>query len=173
MTFFRQLFGSGRSKRPAGVVCYLRENGPIAYEFDLFESSPRDRADVMISSELSWAWKSGTRDWTHLTRISLSAFLADVAAGAMLVGVEGELPTDLTDSLVKDWIRRFSRTEPTSLAAVISVTSQQLLFVQQHASDAVNALLDAWGLDKGAASRKAYPRLGPASLEALADRLRT
>ena len=155
-------------------MCYLRENGPIAYELDLFDASPRDRAEAMISSELSWAWKSGTRDWTHLTRISLSAFLADVASGALLVGVEGELPTDVTDAAVKDWIRRFSRTEPTLLAAVISTGSnQQLLFVQQHASDAVNALLDAWGLDKGAAARKAYPRLGPASLEAVSDRLRT
>ena len=173
MKFFQQLFGSGRPKKPAGVVCYLRENGPIAYELDLFDASPRDRADAMISSEMSWAWKSGTRDWTHLTRISLSAFLADVASGALLVGVEGDLPTDLTDGLVKDWIRRFSRTEPSGLAAVISVApNQQLLFVQQHASDAVNALLDAWGLDKGAASRKAYPRLGPASLEAISDRLR-
>ena len=163
MSFFRQLFGSGRFRRPAGVVCYLRENGPIAYELDLFEGSP----------DLSWAWKSGTRDWTHLTRISLSAFLADVAAGALLVGVEGDLPTEVTDVAVKEWIRQFSRTEPTALAAVISVAStQQLLFVQQHASDAVNALLDDWGLDKGAASRKAYPRLGPASLEALSDRLR-
>jgi hypothetical protein len=173
VSFFRQLFGSGRFRRPAGVDCYLRENGPIAYELDLFEGSPRDRAEAMISSDLSWAWKSGTRDWTHLTRISLSAFLADVAAGALLVGVERDLPTEVTDVAVKEWIRQFSRTEPTALAAVISVAStQQLLFVQQHASDAVNALLDDWGLDKGAASRKAYPRLGPASLEALSDRLR-
>jgi hypothetical protein len=168
----QRLFGSGRSKRRDGVVCYLRENGPIAYELDLFERSPRERADTMISSELSWAWKGGSRDWTHLTRISLSAFLADVPSGALLVGTEGELPTDVTDATVKDWIRRFSRTEPTPLSAVINVaTSQQLLFVQQHASDAVNTLLDAWGVDKGAAARKAYPRLGPATLEALSDRL--
>jgi hypothetical protein len=70
------------------------------------------------------------------------------------------------------WFRRFNRVQPVPLAAVISVAgSQQLLFVQQHASDAVNDLLDAWGLDKGAAVRKAYPRLGAASLESLGDRL--
>jgi hypothetical protein len=153
-------------------VCYLRENGPIAYELDLFETSPRERVDAMLASELSWAWKSGTRDWTHLTRISQSAFLADLATGALMVGTEGELPTQVTQRAVKDWIRRFSRTHPTTLSAVVSVAgTQQLLFVQQHASDAVNSLLDAWGLDKRAAGRKAYPRLGTSTLEAIAERL--
>jgi len=168
--FLQRLFG-GRGGR-AAVICYLRENGPIAYEFDLFRTAPRDRAEAMISSELSWAWKSGTREWTHLTRISLSAFLADVAQGALLVGVEGELPTDVSDELVKGWIRRFSRVQPVPLGAVVAVTAErELLFVQQHASEAVNALLDDWALDKGAAVRKAYPRLGSASLEDLAARL--
>ena len=163
--------GPGRPRRKTPFTCYLRENGPIAYELDLFESAPRDRADAMMSSELAWAWKSGTREWTHLTRISLSAFLLDVPAGAVVIAVEGDLPTELSDPLVKDWIKRFSRIQPTPLAAVISITgTQQLLFVQQHATDAVNALLEAWGLDKGAAVRKAYPRLGPATLESLTDR---
>ena len=153
-------------------TCYLRENGPIAYALDLFGASPREQADAMLSSELSWAWKSTTREWTQLTRISLSAFLADVPTGALLVGVEGELPTELSDAGVKEWIRRFSRIQPVPLAAVISVTpGQQLLFVQQHASDAVNALLETWGLDKGAAVRKSYPRLGPSTLESIGDRL--
>lgn len=156
----------------AVFTCYLRENGPIAYELNLFDDAPRERADAMISSGLSWAWKSHTREWTHLTRISLSAFLADVASGALLIGVEGELPTEVSDPVVKDWIRRFSRLQPVPMAAAISVTpAQQLLFVQQHASEAVNALLDTWGLDKGAAVRKAYPRLGAASLESIGDRL--
>lgn len=172
MRFLQQLFGSGRTKRRATVVCYLRENGPIAYELDLFDASPRERADAMFSSGLSWAWTSGQREWTHLTRISLSAFLADVPAGALVIGAEGELPTDVTDPTVKEWIRRFSRIQPGPLAAVINVApGQQLLFVQQHASDAVNDLLDTWGLDKGAAVRKAYPRLGSSTLESVADRL--
>ena len=154
------------------LTCYLRENGPIAYEVDLFASSPRDRADAMVSSELAWAWKSPTRDWTHLTRISLSAFLADVGAGVLLIATEAELPTDVTDAVVANWIRRFSRIQPAPLAAVISVTpGNQLLFVQQHASEPVNRLLDEWGLDKGAAARKSYARLGPKSLEARAEKL--
>ena len=124
------------------------------------------------ASELSWAWKGKTRDWTHLTRISLSAFLADLPDGVVLIATAGELPTEISDPVVKDWMRRFCRLQPVELAAVISVSKdRQLLFVQQHASDEVNALLDEWGLDKGAAVRKAYPRLGPASLESLAERL--
>ena len=167
----QRFFGPGRTRR-APFTCYLRENGPIAYQLDLFEAAPRDRADAMMSSELAWAWKSGSREWTHLTRISLSAFLSDIKEGVVVIAVEGELPTDVHDGLVKDWIRRFSRVQNVPLAAVISVAGpQQLLFVQQHASDAVNSLLEAWGLDKGAAVRKSYPRLGPASLESLADRL--
>lgn len=167
----QRFFGPGRTRRTP-FTCYLRENGPIAYQLDLFEATPRDRADAMVSSELSWAWKSGSREWTHLTRISLSAFLSDIKEGVAVIGVEGELPTDVNDRLIKEWIRRFSRVQDVPLAAVISVTGpQQLLFVQQHASEAVNSLLEDWGLDKGAAVRKAYPRLGSASLESLGDRL--
>ncbi len=167
----QRFFGPGRTRR-APFTCYLRENGPIAYQLDLFDAAPRDRADAMMSSELAWAWKSGSREWTHLTRISLSAFLSDIKDGVVVIAVEGDLPTDVNDGLVKEWIRRFSRVQNVSLASVISVAGpQQLLFVQQHASEAVNNLLEAWGLDKGAAVRKAYPRLGPASLESLADRL--
>ncbi len=167
----QRFFGPGRTRR-APFTCYLRENGPIAYELDLFEAAPRDRADAMMSADLAWAWKSGAREWTHLTRISLSAFLSDISSGVVVIAADGELPTDVNDALVKDWIRRFNRVQPVPLAAVINVSGpQQLLFVQQHASEAVNNLLEAWGLDKGAAVRKAYPRLGPSTLESIADRL--
>jgi hypothetical protein len=170
-SLLQRLLGARGAKRPS-VTCYLRENGPIAYELDLFASTPRDRADAMVSSDLDWAWKSRTREWTHLTRISLSAFLADLPAGLVLVAIEGDLPTALTDGAVADWIRRFSRVQPVPLAAVITVQpDRQLLFVQQHASEPVNRLLDDWGLDKRAAERKSYARLGPASLEITAERL--
>lgn len=153
-------------------TCYLRENGPIAYAVDLFAESPRDRADAMMAGELTWAWKSATREWTHLTRISLSAFLGDLPSGVLLVATEGELPTEISDARVAEWIRRFCRLQEVPLAAVIHVTAErQVLFVQQHASEPVNRLLADWGLDKGAAQRKSYARLGPGSLEAIADRL--
>lgn len=167
---FQRLF-RGRGKE--GVACHLRENGPIAYELDLFGTAPRDRVDAMMASGLSWAWKGPSRDWTELTRISLSAFLADLASGnVLLLATDGEPPVDLADSTVKAWIRQFCRLQPSPLAAVITAAdNRQLLFVQQHATDAVNVLLDEWGIDKRAATRKAYPRLGPASLESVGDKL--
>ena len=167
---FQRLFGR-RGKGP--VACYLRENGPIAYELDLFGSEPRERADAIIQSEITWAWKSATREWTQLTRISLSAFLADLSAGnVMLTGTDGEPPVDLSDGTVKEWIRHFSRLQPSPLAAFINAADgRQLLFVQQHASDPVNRLLETLDLDKGAAERKSYARLGAASLESLAQGL--
>lgn len=166
-----QRFFGGRRSRPL-FTCYLRENGPIAYELDLFGKSPRDRADAMMSGELFWAWKSGVREWTHLTRISLSAFLADLPAGVLLIATEADLPTEVSDRGVAEWIRGFCRIQDVPLVAVISVTpDRQVLFVQQHATEAVNRLLDAWGLDKGAAERKSYARLGAASLEAVVEAL--
>ena len=166
-TILQRLLGKRNGRRP--FTCYLRENGPIAYEVDLFAAAPRDRADAMMNSPLAWAWKSGTREWTHLTRISLSAFLADVPGGVLLIGTETELPTEVADPAVADWIRRFCRLQPVPLAAVIRVgADRQLLFVQQHATEPVNRLLDDWGLDKGAAERKSYARLGDLSLERIA-----
>ena len=166
-----RLFGRRPRRRP--VVCYLRENGPIAYELDLFSSDARERADAMMSGDIFWAWKGADRDWTELTRVSLSAFLADLAAGDLLLaGTETDVPVNLSDRIIKDWIRGFCRLQASPLAAVISVArGRQLLFVQQHASEPVVRLLDAWGLDKGAAERKAYPHLGPVALESIADRL--
>ena len=170
-SILQRLFGGVRVRRPA-VTCYLRENGPIAYELELFGSSSRQRAAALVSSDLAWTWKSDTREWTHLTRISLSAFLADVPSGVRLVAIEGELPTELSDEAVARWVRSFCRLQPSPLAAAIDVTAErQLLFVQQQASGSVNRLLDDLGLDKGAAIRKAYARLGPASLELLVHRL--
>lgn len=162
---------AGRRARPV-FTCYLRENGPIAYELDLFGTTPRERADAMMSGELAWAWKSGTREWTHLTRISLSAFLADLPSGVLLVATETDLPTEVSDGIVAAWIRGFCRVQDVPLVGFISVTAdRQILFVQQHATDPVNRLLDAWGLDKGAAVRKSYARLGPASLESVGEAL--
>ena len=163
--------------RPGGgskVVCYLRENGPVAYELDLFAANPRERTDAMLSAGLEWSWRSPSRDWTELSRVSLSAFLADVAAGEILLaGTEPDAPHHILDNVdIKDWIKRFSRLQPSPLVALIGVRSgKQLLYVQQHASDSVNRLLDAWGLDKGSAERRSYARLGPLALESLADRL--
>lgn len=171
LTLLQRLLGGTRLRRRP-FTCYLRENGPIAYEFDLITPAHRAGADAMMDSGLSWAWKGADREWTHLTRISMSAFLADLPAGVLLVAAIEELPTEIDDALIAGWIRRFSRLQPVPLEAVIHVVrDRQLLFVQQHASDPVNQLLDAWGIDKRAADRKSYARLGDRSLETIASGL--
>ena len=168
----KHLWPGGGTRR--GVICHLRENGPIAYEFDLFGADARPRADAMLDSGISWTWKGADRDWTQLSRVSLSAFLADLTSGRLLVlGTEGDTPHDLADAAVSQWIRHFSRIQPSPIVAVISVSGgRQLLFVQQHSTDAVNQLLESMGVDKGRAERRSYARLGDAAVEALADRLR-
>ena len=155
------------------MTCYLRENGPIAYELDLFGPSPRDRAEAMIASDLAWAWRSPARDWTELTRVSLSAFLADVGAGdVLLVGTDHDAPHTFDNGMVKAWLRKFSRLQASPLAAAIATRNgRQFLYVQQQAADSVNRLLDAWALDKRSADRRAYARLGAESLESIADGL--
>src|SRR5512134_3573520 len=108
--------------RPKRPVCYLRENGPIAYELDLLSSGPRDRGDAMLSSSLTWHWRTVARGWTELTRISLSAFLADLSAGDLLiVGTGDDLSGEISDVVVAGWLRRFCRTDRTPVAAVICV----------------------------------------------------
>ena len=156
------------------MACYLRENGPIAYELDLFSDNPRERVEAMLSSGLEWSWHTPSRDWTELTRVSLSAFLGDVSSGEILLaGTEGDATHHTLDNAtVKEWIKRFGRLQPSPLVALISVrSSKHLLYVQQHASESVNRLLEAWGLDKGSAERRSYARLGPLALESVGDRL--
>jgi hypothetical protein len=172
LDLLRRLFGNSTAPR-ARVVCHLRENGPIAYELDFFTPASREGADVMLASSLTWGWKSPGRDWTELTAVSLSALLADRGSGEILmVGIAGELSDELTDATVRGWIRRFCRTDPSPLAAVVSVAGgRQLLFVEQQAPGEVNDLLERWRIDKGDADLKPYARLGPASLEAIGDRL--
>ena len=161
----KHLWPGGGTRR--GVICHLRENGPIAYEFDLFGTDARPRADAMLDSGISWTWKGADR-------VSLSAFLADLTSGRVLVlGTEGDTPHDLDDAAVSQWIRHFSRIQPSPIVAVISVSGgRHLLFVQQHSTDAVNQLLESMGVDKGRAERRSYARLGDATVEALAERLR-
>jgi hypothetical protein len=138
----------------------------------MFGEMARVQAETLMDSGFSWVWKSATREWTELTRISLSAILGDLAGGALIVGLAGELPTQVTDEMMKDWMRRFCRAEPVPVTMVFSVTpDRQIVFVQQHASEQVTALLDAFHLDRNAAQRSAYPRLGQASLESIAERL--
>lgn len=158
---------------PQRTVCYLRENGPIAYAADLFSTDPRATADTLLASGFQWGWRNEARGWTELTRVSLSALLADLASGNVFIaGVDGDWPADISDAIARDWILRFCREEDSPLAlAVRTGPDGRLLFVPQQAGDRINALLDALGIDKASAERKAYARLDAASLEGVARSL--
>lgn len=171
-----------RQKSRAALVCYLRENGPIAYGTDVFGTDPRDRVDAMLSTDLTWFWKTAgpdklTRDWTHLTRWSLAALLEDLAAEpngltphVIVIGVEGEdSPEDVTDRRVAGWMRGFAGAAPAPLHAVVSrpASGGELLFVAQQPPESIRNMLQAWGIDRDKAERRSYARLQGTALEDL------
>jgi hypothetical protein len=187
--WFRRLFPR-RNRSRVGLVCYLRENGPIAYGTEVFGQDPRERVDALLAStEITWYWKtaSGTdpraRDWTQLTRWSMGAMLADLGAEhdgvkphVLVVGVDdsgAEGPEEVTDARVASWIRAFSGAAPGPLHAVVSRPGPggDLFFVAQQPPEVVRNLLHAWGIDRDKAQRKAYARLHGSALEDVARTL--
>ena len=188
MDWFFRAFRGGNGRR-APLVCYLRENGPIAYSTDIFGGDPRERADAMFSTDLTWFWKAAgpdpiARDWTHLTRWSLAALLADINAPhdgvkphILIVAVDdtlGDAPDDMTDARVGGWIRGFSGGADGPLHAVVSrpAPDGDLFFVAQQPPESLRTLLQAWGISRDKAERKAYARLHGNALEDLITGLR-
>jgi hypothetical protein len=172
---------SGRRDRVA-VVCYLRENGPIAYGAALFASDPRERAEAMLSTGLSWYWKTTdataiTRDWTELSRWSLAALLADLAAEhngvlphVLAIAIDPlDSAAEMTDARIAAWIRAFNGAAPVPLHAVVNhpAAGGDLLFVAQQPPESIRALLHSWGIDRDKAVRRAYARLHGTALEDL------
>jgi hypothetical protein len=166
--------------RRAPLVCYLRENGPIAYGTDLFDRAPRDRAEAMLDTGLTWYWKTSgpaapARDWTGLTRWSLAALLGDLAAEAdglkphvVVVALDGgDSPENISDALIAGWIRGFAAAAPAPLQALVRRPgpSGDLLFVAQQPPESIRNLLQAWGIDRDRAQRRSYARLQGAALE--------
>ena len=190
MDWFRRLF-SQRSPPRTALVCYLRENGPIAYGTEVFAGDPRERVEAMLAStELTWYWKTAgpepiAREWTHLTRWSLAALLQDLAAQdggvpphIIVAGVDDTAqdgPEEVTDARVAAWIRAFSADAAGPLHAVVSRPGDgnDLFFVAQQPPEIVRQLLQAWGIGRDKAQRKAYARLHGRALEDLAQRLRS
>ena len=165
-SFFQRLFGGSAGR--AGFTCYLRENGPIAYELDLFGSAPRDRADaMMIGRARPGPGRAAPANGPTSPASRCPLSWPTCRPACCWSPSKGTCPTEVTDAEVADWIRRFCRIQPVPLAAVINVDARPPGPVRPAARHrAVNRLLDAWGLDKGAAERKSYARLGPSSLEA-------
>src|SRR4051794_30928920 len=131
---------------------------------------------MLSSSELTWYWKATdaaaiTRDWTHLTRWSLAALLADLGAEhdavtphILVVGVDETAhdgPEEVSDTRVAEWIRAFGAAARGPLHAVVShaTAGSDLFFVAQQPPEAVRNLLQAWGIGRDKAQRKAYARL--------------
>jgi len=178
MDWLRRAFRRTGSAR-APVTCYLRENGPIAYALALFDADPRSRLDAMLDSGLAWYWlsaavpadESAPRDWTQLTRWSMAALLADLAApdtgdrDITMVGIDAaDAPADLSDDRVARWVRDFAADSPGRLHVVVR-RGPDLVFVAQQPPEPVRELLYAWGIDRAKAERRAYARLETRSLE--------
>jgi len=179
-----------RFRRSHGaLVCYLRENGPIAYALEIFERDPRERAGVLLATDLAWYWRAiaadggVVRDWTHLTAWSLAALLADVgaepsggAASLVLMGIDGaDATSEVSDARAASWMKGFSADAGGPVHAVVARPAPgggELLFVAQHPPEPVRALLQAWGIDRDKAVRRAYPRLQSHTLEDMIRALR-
>ena len=168
---------SGSARAP--LICYLRENGPIAYALTLFDPDPRPPLDAMLDSGLAWYWRSAAegadgaapREWTQLTRWSMAALLADLGAAdsvdsdVTIVGIDGaDSPTDLSDDRVGPLARDFASDSPGPLHVVVR-RHPDLVFVAQQPPAPVRDLLYAWGIDRGKAERRAYARLETRNLE--------
>ena len=174
----RRLRGRGRADTP--LVCYLRDNGPIAYTLTLFDADPRPPVDAMLDSGLAWYWRSVSttadddeaREWTHLTRWSMAALLTDLAVGqsdagraVTIVGIDGsDAPADVSDDRVAAWARGFVSDTPGPLHIVVRARPDTV-FVAQQPPEPVRALLYAWGIDRARAERRSYARLNGRSLE--------
>jgi hypothetical protein len=181
VNWFLRQFRRRNSARSV-LVCYLRENGPIAYGTEVFGAEARERADAMLSTDLTWFWKTSgpepvKRDWTNLTRWSLAALLADLTAEqdglkphVLVIAVEGDdAPEDVTDHRVAGWMKGFGAAAPGPLHAVVSRPGPggDLLFVAQQPPESIRNMLQAWGIDRDRAERRSYARLHGTSLEDL------
>lgn len=184
MDWILRLLRRGAPER-APLVCYLRENGPIAYTTDLFTRDPRERAEAMLATGLAWYWKTAAatapaRDWTELSRWSLAALLGDLAAQhdglpphVLAVAVDPPDSADeMTDARVAAWMRGFSSAAAGPLHAVVShpAPGGDLLFVAQQPPESIRSLLHGWGIDRDKAARRSYARLHGSTLE---DAIRT
>lgn len=173
----RRLRTAGRER--AGLVCYLRENGPIGYATPLFAREPRERAEAMLATRLAWYWKTAgggaAREWTELSRWSLAALLADLGAQhdgvtlhVLAVGVDPQdSAEEVTDARVAGWLRAFATAAGAPLHAVVShpAPGGALVFVAQQPPESIRALLQNWGIDRDKAARRAYARLHGIALE--------
>ena len=165
------------------MVCYLRENGPIAYELGLFGDNPRARIEAMFETGLGWYWaildeRDTPIEWTELTRWSMGAMHRDVtqapAPVLLVAGIEPQEARADVGAELRDWGRRFATdtSSPLHLLIVRGRTDGELVFVAQQTPEIIRSLLQAWDIDRARAERRAYARLKDRSLETVLERLR-
>jgi hypothetical protein len=181
---FRKLWG--RRGGDAPLVCYLRENGPIAYALGLFGPDPRACVDTLFDTGFAWFWlkdhesSEASRDWTQLTRWSMGALLSDLDSASdtgrnlTLLGLSSpDPPNDLNDDQVVALLEAFAADRQGPLQVVVrrlqrspdGGRASEQVFAAQHPVEAVRALMHAWGIDPIKAERRAYARLHGATLE--------
>ena len=134
----------------------------------------------MLATGLAWYWKTtgpaaAAREWTELSRWSLAALLADLAAErdgpkpqVLAIAVDPQDSADeMTDARVAAWMRGFGGAAEGPLHAVVThpVPGGDLVFVAQQPPEAIRTLLHGWGIDRDKASRRAYARLHGSALE--------
>jgi hypothetical protein len=175
-----------RRRHRSPLSCYLRENGPIAYEATLFARAPRECAEAMLGTGLTWFWKTTAaaavvRDWTELSRWSLAALLGDLGeqkespARVLAIAIEPQdSAASMTDARVAVWIRAFNGAAAAPLHAVVShpASGDDLLFVAQQPPESIRLLLHGWKIDRDRAERRAYARLRERALEDLIHMMR-
>ena len=180
MDWILRYLRSGNRER-APLVCYLRENGPIAYGTELFAREPRECAEAMLATGLTWFWKTSSsattvaRDWTELSRWSLAALLADLSVdgtgvkpAVLAVAIDPQDSADeMTNARVAAWMRSFGGAAHGPLHAAVShaASGADLVFVAQQPPESIRTLLHGWGIDRDKATRRAYARLQGTALE--------
>jgi hypothetical protein len=179
-------FARFRRGRPAALTCYLRENGPIAYALDIFNRSPRERATTMLAADLAWYWRNlsaegDSHDWTRVTAWSLAALLQDLAIAptgitprVLLIAIDPrDAPPAMSDAEASRSVAAFAGGADQPLHVLVSrpAPGGDLLFVAQQPPGPVRVLLQAWGIDRDKAERRAYARLEAHALERLPPKM--
>jgi hypothetical protein len=74
---------------------------------------------------------------------------------------------EMTDARVAAWLRGFSADAAGPLHAVVThpAPGGDLIFVAQQPPESIRVLLQAWGIDRDKAARRAYARLHGVALE--------
>jgi hypothetical protein len=85
----------------------------------------------------------------------------------VVIELDPDEPEDISDIVVASAMRAFGTASSGRLHAVVTRPAQggDLLFVAQQPPESIRGLLQAWGIDRDKAERRAYARLRGTALE--------